>query len=152
MLNDIIKFFEERLMTPETAPESVAGVEYATAALMIELAKADFAEDDVERGLILELLTDTFDLKPEELDELVRLAESASKDASDLFQFTRLVNQHYSYAQKVSLLENFWKVAYADGRLDKYEEQFIRKVAGLLNLAPSEFSKTKMKIKQSRTG
>ena len=148
MLKDIKKFFEEKLLIDEASAESQErGIEYATAALMIELAKADFEEDDIERQLILAMLRDTFEIDGEILEELMVTAEQASADASDLFQFTSLVNQHYSNDQKILLLENLWRVAYADGRLDKYEEQFIRKIAGLVNLPPSEFTKTKLRVK-----
>ena len=150
MLKDLKNFFEQHLLPSEEESESeVSGIEYATAALLIELAKADFDEDILERQLIFATLRDTFELSDEDLEELVSLAESASADANDLFQFTSLVNQHYSNEEKILLLENFWKVAYADGRLDKYEEQFIRKVGGLINLPPSEFTKTKLRVRKN---
>jgi uncharacterized tellurite resistance protein B-like protein len=123
------------------------GIEYATAALMIELAKADFEEDDIERQLIIAMLRDTFDIEGEHLEELMAAADEASAEASDFFQFTSLINDHYDNTQKIALLENLWRVAFADGRLDKYEEQFIRRIAGLINLPPSEFTKTKLRIK-----
>ncbi|MDG1205555.1 MAG: TerB family tellurite resistance protein [Pseudomonadales bacterium] len=150
MLNSIKKFFEEHLQ-PEISDgtTNAQGIEYATAALLIELAKSDFAEHPLERQLIVAMLRDTFELADEDLEQLLTLAESGTSDANDLFQFTSLVNDHYTNEQKIILLENFWKVAYADGRLDKYEELFIRKVAGLINLPPSEFTKTKHRIKQS---
>ena len=148
MLKNIRKFFEEKLLLEDTTEEGLTrGIEYATAALMIELAKADFEEDDIERQLILAMLRDTFDIEGEYLEELMTTAEEASADASDLFQFTSLINQHYNNEQKILLLENLWRVAYADGRLDKYEEHFIRKIAGLVNLPPSEFTKTKLRVK-----
>ncbi len=148
MLKDIKKFFEEKLLLDEPSEQGrQQGIEYATAALMIELAKADFEEDDIERQLILAMLRDTFDIEGEHLEELMQTAEAASADASDLFQFTSLVNDHYDNGQKIMLLENLWRVAYADGRLDKYEEQFVRKIAGLINLPPSEFTKTKLRVK-----
>lgn len=148
MLKDIKKFFEEKLLLEEPSEQGLQkGIEYATAALMIELAKADFEEDDIERQLILAMLRDTFDIEGEHLEELMQTAEAASADASDLFQFTSLVNDHYDNEQKIMLLENLWRVAYADGRLDKYEEQFVRKIAGLINLPPSEFTKTKLRVK-----
>ena len=150
MLSSIKKFFEDHLQ-PEIfdGTTNAEGIEYATAALLIELAKSDFAEDPLERQLIIAMLQDTFTLAEVDLQELLTLAESGTSDANDIFQFTSLVNDHYTSDQKIILLENFWKVAYADGRLDKYEEQFIRKVAGLINLPPSEFTKTKHRIKQS---
>ena len=150
MLSSIKKFFEDHLQ-PEIfdGTTNAESIEYATAALLIELAKSDFAEHPLERQLIIAMLQDTFTLAEVDLQELLTLAESGTSDANDIFQFTSLVNDHYTNDQKIILLENFWKVAYADGRLDKYEEQFIRKVAGLINLPPSEFTKTKHRIKQS---
>ena len=152
MLKDIKKFFEEKLLPSITADNATSGqpdtgVDYATAALFIELAKADFNQDAAEHELMLTMLHDTFDLTDQELSELVSLAEAGSSDANDLFQFTSLVNKAYTNSQKIKLLENFWKIAYADGRLDKYEEQFIRKITGLINLPPSELMKTKHRIK-----
>jgi len=150
MLSSIKKFFEDHLQ-PEISDgiTNAKGIEYATAALLIELAKSDFAEHPTERQLIIAMLRDTFALADADLQELLALAESGTSDANDIFQFTSLVNDHYTNDQKIMLLENFWKMAYADGRLDKYEEQFIRKVAGLINLPPSEFTKTKHRVKQS---
>jgi len=150
MLSSIKKFFEDHLQ-PEISDgiTNARGIEYVTAALLIELAKSDFAEHPTERQLIIAMLRDTFALADADLQELLALAESGTSDANDIFQFTSLVNDHYTNDQKIMLLENFWKVAYADGRLDKYEEQFIRKVAGLINLPPSEFTKTKHRVKQS---
>ncbi len=148
MIKDLKKFFEEKLMPGISAEDNNhSGIEYATAALLIELAKSDFEEDDIERQLIIAMVRDTFDMNSEEVDDLLTLAENATAEANDLYQFTSLINEHYDNDAKIELLENLWKVAYADGRLDKYEEQFIRKVAGLINLPPSEFTKTKLRIK-----
>lgn len=153
MLSDIKKFFEDKLLDKEENGNGVAqGIEYATAALMIELAKADFEQDDIERQLIIAMLRDTFDIDGDHLEALMAAADTASAEASDLFQFTSLINDHYDNVQKIALLESLWRVAFADGRLDKYEEQFIRRIAGLINLPPSEFTKTKLRIKHQLMG
>lgn len=146
MLEDLKKFFAENL-DPKASADTKHTIEYATAALLIELAKSDLEEDELERTLIVAMLRDTFDLSEPEIVALVAFAENGSKEANDLFQFTKLVNEHYSHEDKNTLVENLWLVAFADGRLDKYEEQFIRKVSGLLHLSHSEFIKTKIKAK-----
>lgn len=147
MLN-IKKFFEQKLLPHDSADgESRArDLQYATAALLLEVAKADFEQDDLERALIIAMLRDTFDLSGEALEELIQMADSATTQATDVYQFTQLVNEHYHYADKTRLIENLWKVAFADGRLDRYEEQFIRKVAGLLHVAHSDFIKAKIDV------
>lgn len=152
MLDKIIKFFESTLQPGTegfdgTAKATTNKIEKATAAIFIELSKSDYEAHSEESILILRILKETFDLSDDDLNEILLLAESESQDSHDLFQFTSLVNEHYRSSEKIKLLENCWRVAFADGRLDKYEEHFIRKIAGLINLPPSEFIKTKLKIK-----
>ena len=43
-------------------------------------------------------------------------------EATSLYEFTRVINDHYSAEQKLKLIGAMWAVAYADGDLDKYEE------------------------------
>ena len=118
MLKDIKKFFSENL-DPESSTDTKHTIEYATAALLIELAKADFEEDQVERTLIIAMLRDTFDLSQKEIDELVSFAETGSEEANDFFQFTQFVNQHYSHIVKITHFQNQWSDAFDDGRVDK---------------------------------
>ncbi len=148
MIDNIKRFFEQQLLPGDDADEETRniGIQQATAALLIELAKADFEQDDIERAVITAMLRDTFDLSEEMLGELMSLADEATSDAHDVYQFTQLVNEHYNYEDKEKLIENLWSVAYADGRLDRYEEQFIRKVAGLIHVAHGDFIKAKVSV------
>lgn len=148
MLDHIRKFFDEKLLPTADADPGTREreIQRATAALLIELARSDFDEDPMERALIIAMLRDTFDLDDAVIDELMALAGAATEDAHDVYQFTQLVNEHYEYADKIRLVENLWEVAYADGRLDRYEEQFIRKVSGLLHVPNSDFVKAKIEV------
>ncbi len=148
MIEQIKRFFEERLHSSDGADEATRAqeIQYASAALLIELARADFQADDLEKAVIMAMLKDTFDMDDDVLAEVVTLAETATEEAHDVFQFTQLVNDHYTYEDKTRLIENLWEVAYADGRLDRYEEQFIRKVAGLLHLAHADFIRAKVDV------
>lgn len=144
MLTGIRDFFSGMASASESSEErSTQEIQLATAALLIELARADFAVDEKEWQVIVGALQQTFHLPAETLQELVRLAEEELQEATDLFQFTQLVNQHYSYKDKLMLLENMWQVAFADGRIDKYEDHLIRKVAGLIHVSHADFIKTK---------
>jgi len=150
MINDIRKFFADKLNPPEDASEEehCLSIQYATAALLIEVAKSDFDQDEMERGLIFAMLTDTFELRESQLNELVSLADKATQDAHDIYQFTQLVNDAYSYEDKTQLITNLWRVAFADGRIDRYEDHFIRKVCGLLHVAHLDFIKAKLTAEQ----
>ena len=83
MIDNIKRFFEQQLLPGDDADEETRniGIQQATAALLIELAKADFEQDDIERAVITAMLRDTFDLSEEMLGELMSLADEATSDA-----------------------------------------------------------------------
>ena len=64
-----------------------------------------------------------------------------------LYEFTKLINDSYDYEQKVELIENMWRIAFSDKRLDKYEDHLIRKVSELIYVSHSDFIKTKLKVR-----
>jgi len=140
MLSRIQEFFSAQL-APDSggagAPEHRLNL--ATAALLIEIARADADFDASEQSRIEHLLADTLDLSRQEIEALVRLATEESREATSLHEFTRLVNEHYSVGEKRRLMEQLWRVAYADGRIDRYEEQLLRRIADLLHIRHSEF-------------
>ena len=145
MLGGIAKFFEDYLGTSgRSGPEqSVDRLQLASAALMIELCKADSTIDHSETEILLNILQTRFGLDRVQLDELMTLAEQEASAATSLYQFTSLMNEQFDYADKVQLVRNLWDVAYADGRIDRYEEHMIRKVADLLYLSHVDFIRGK---------
>ncbi len=48
------------------------------------------------------------------------------------------------------MLESIWRVALADGRIDKYEEQLIRRIADLLHLHHREYMQARHRAEQPR--
>ena len=113
----------------------------------IETARADFSEDEIEEASLRRLLCETLDVSVEEVDDLMRQAGEQLDEATSLYDFTRVINDHYSAAQKIELIGNMWRVAYADGRLDKYEEYLIRQVAELTYVPHSDYIKAKLEAR-----
>ncbi len=140
------KFFQDHMSIAERPPDSENRIRVAAAALMIEVTRADFDVDKQELERIENLLQSTLDLDEEELVELVELAQQESKDSTSLHAFTRQIHESYTMEQKVSLFEHLWHVAYADGKLDKYEEYLMRKIADLVYLPHQHFIQTKHRV------
>ena len=46
-------------------------------------------------------------------------------------------------------MTTLWRVAYADGKLDKYEENIIRRIADLIHIRHSEYIKCKVIAKEA---
>lgn len=124
-----------------------ANIRLASAALMVEVATIDNNFDEQEKSALLALLKTQFSLNDEQSQALLDLAEQARHDATSLHQFTREVNEQFSAPQKAELITSMWKVAYADGHLDKYEEHIIRRAADLLHLGHSDFIRAKISAK-----
>ena len=150
MLLAIKQFFEDKLATnaDTDSQQSDQKIELATAALMFELMKTDETIDAREKQALADVLRDTFHLDNATVANLVSLAESAAHEATSLYEFTSLVNEHYSYEQRVKLIENLWRVAFADTKLDRYEEHLIRKVSDLIYVRHSYFIRTKLAVKE----
>lgn len=119
----------------------------AAAALLIETARADFTQDGKEEAALTQLLTDNLSLKPADLKTLIEQADRQVDEATSLYEFTREINDHYSAGEKLQLIEMMWKVAYADGRLDKYEEHLIRQVAELTYVPHPDYIRCKLDAK-----
>lgn len=141
MLNAISQFFENHFSAQEDTPQAHTEdqLQLASAALLIEVCRADRKFDDSETETLLAVLKSRFDLSGEKLAELMSLAEQEANDATSLYQFTSLMNENFEYPEKVQLILNMWEVAFADGKIDRYEEHLIRKVADLLYLSHKDF-------------
>jgi uncharacterized tellurite resistance protein B-like protein len=104
----------------------------AAAVLMVEAAQLDDHYGDDERNAILAILERHFSLDQGTARELLGLGEAQQEDAVQLYTFTRRIKQEIEQEEHVEIIEMLWEVAYADGVLHAYEEQLVRRVAGLI--------------------
>lgn len=151
MIDTIKRFFDDNLGAPaeEDAEHREHRLRLASAALLMELMQTDRHIDETETRAFNAVLQRTFDLDSAALAEIAELAESESRQATSLYEFTSLVNESYSYDDKTQLIENMWRVAYADGVLDKYEEQLIRKTADLIYVEHRDFIRRKQQARDN---
>lgn len=110
----------------------------ATAALLVEAALMDERFAESERQQIAALLQTRFGLGEAEADALIDKAMEQVQGANQLFGFTRTVNEHFEHEDRVALMEMLWQVAYADGELDHYEANLMRRIAGLIHVSDRE--------------
>ena len=144
MLKAIQQFFNQSLDTRECESGGhQQRLHLAAAALLIEIMEIEQCSEQQEQQLI-KVLHQLFGIETGQLITLVDLARREIKDSSDLYQFTRLINDHYSYQEKCRLIHALWQVAFMDQKLDKYEEYTIRKIADLIYVSHSDFIKGKL--------
>lgn len=114
------------------AEDRAAALRLATAILMIDVARADYVFEESEFDHVLNLIEARFGLSPEEAAELVNEAGDKAEDLVSVHEFTQLLHEHLSEDEKASIVSLLWQIAYADGRLDKYEDSLVLKISDLL--------------------
>lgn len=144
MINTIKEYFEGLLTDSPDDKKHTKSLELATAVLMIEISLADDHIDERERDEIKKQMSAGFELDDSTIDELIEAAEKEVDHSVSLYEFTRLLNDKLPMEDRVAVVKNLWRIAYADNVLDKYEEYYIRKVADLLYVAHSDFIKSKL--------
>jgi|TARA_B110000259_G_C13976829_1_gene387063 uncharacterized tellurite resistance protein B-like protein len=147
MINKIKAFFAKNVTDADDS--SLSAEQLATAALLIEVMVIDgnLAEDELQS--ISLTLARMLELSSDQVDELVLLSRDEVAEATSLYQFTKEINSHFSHEKKLKLMTAMWRVAFADGHLDKHEEGIIRRVADLLHLRHSEFIQCKLSARDS---
>lgn len=149
MLASIRRYFDAYLRPghePVPGEEREHRVQLATTALLLEMARVDRTDQQVEVKAIVRAVRERFDLSPAEIDELLELAREEAWRSTDYFEFTSLINDAYDAAERVALVEHMWQVATADGRIDKYQEALVRKLADLLYVPHRDFIAAKLRV------
>tara|TARA_A100001011_G_scaffold386878_1_gene463659 strand:+ start:533 stop:985 length:453 start_codon:yes stop_codon:yes gene_type:complete len=143
----------KNLLTENDSSESVnneRALELASAALMIEVARSDFDLNNEEFLLIQSLLAQEFALAPEELKSLTDSALDKTENATCLFEFTKVINQHAASNQKLKIIIMLWEIAFSDSQLCKYEEALIRKLSDLLYVPHSDFIRARQLTSEAK--
>tara|TARA_B110000037_G_scaffold179991_1_gene206434 strand:- start:346 stop:801 length:456 start_codon:yes stop_codon:yes gene_type:complete len=149
VIESIKSFFENKLTKKEEeeAPTAMSRVDLTCAALLVEVMNSDHELDEREHQEFMAVLQQSYNIAESDLEELTQLAKDEAFEATSLYEFTKLINDSYDYEQKVGLIENMWRIAFSDKRLDKYEDHLIRKVSELIYVSHSDFIKTKLKVR-----
>ena len=145
-----MNFFKKIFKTEESEKPTIDDKTSTKAciALLLETSMADKILDESELIALKNTLLSDFQINENEIDELINLAKENVDDSTSLYEFTRDINDNFDAAERVKLIESMWKIAYADGNIDKYEEHIIRKVSNLIYVAHSDFIKAKLSAKE----
>ena len=114
------------------------------------MANIDGKFSDSEKESIISILKNNYNLSDEHANALIKAADEELKNSIDLWQFTNLINQNYSIDEKVQIIETVWQVVYTDGKLDKYEDYLMHKLAKLLRLSHKQLIDAKLKVIHAR--
>jgi uncharacterized tellurite resistance protein B-like protein len=149
MINTIKQFFEKNIQTSSEPADKISehSLQLATAALMIEMMRADAEISEDEKNSITRTIKLKFGLSEDETETILRLAEDEISRSTGYFEFTSLINKGYTNEQKLKVVEHLWEIAYSDSALDKYEEHMVRKIADLIHVSHKDFIDAKLRVR-----
>ena len=115
------------------------------ACLMIHAAKIDENYTDREKSIVKNTIKKLND-KNEDIDKLIILAEEKESDTNHIQGFTKSIKS-MDKDKKKEIIKNIWEIILSDGNSDIYEENLMRRLAGLLYIDDKTIGEIKLNIK-----
>jgi uncharacterized tellurite resistance protein B-like protein len=107
-------------------------LQLAVAVLLHEARRADYVESEDESAPAEHALAELFGLEPAAAEALLDEGRARAQQLSSYYAPLSVIKREFSLEDRIRLVEHLWRVAYADGRLDPYEDHYVRKIAHLL--------------------
>ena len=135
----IFKFLNKSKEKPDTSAEAVN-----IACLLVHAAKIDENYTSDEKEIIKKTVKKLYpDL--DNLNDVITQAEQKENDSNHIQEFTKDVKS-LSTENKILIVETLWRIILSDGKSDIYENNLMRRLAGLLYLDDKIVGETKVKV------
>ena len=114
------------------------------ACLMIHAAKIDENYTDKEKNIVKKTIT-KLNVNNEDIDKLMLKAEEKEADSNHIKLFTKSIKS-MDKVKKKEIIKNIWEIILSDGNSDIFEENLMRRLAGLLYIDDKTIGEIKLKI------
>ena len=138
----IIKFFNKKEQSNKDS--DLINV----ACLMIHAARIDENYTDKKKKIIRKTLKKLNDSN-EDLDKLILQAEKKETDSNHIQDFTKNIKM-MDKKTKIEILKNIWNIMVSDGTSDMYEENLMRRLAGLLYVDTKTIGEIKLNLQNEK--
>ena len=118
------------------------------ACLMIHAAKIDENYTDKEKIIIKNTLI-KLDNNNEDIDKVILKAEKKETDSNHIQDFTKNIKA-MDKKNKIEIIKNIWSIVLSDGNSDIYEENLMRRLAGLLYIDSKTMGDIKLDIQSKQ--
>lgn len=114
-------------------------LELAIAVLVHEARRADYDEADLkESDAGVAALRELLGLEEGRAAELLAQGREKARHLTSFFAPVTVIKRELGMPERVRLVEHLWRVSFADGALNPYEDHYVRKIAHLLYVPNTE--------------
>jgi len=146
---NFIEKLKQKIVTSSNQADTSSTLE-SMAILMVSMA----AQDDVikiEELVQIKSILSKYSDSDEDVDALLNKAMHQHESSHDFYKHTKQLIVHYTQAERIELIKHMWSIALADGEVDPYEEQLVRKFSELLGVHHHKFISAKQQAKIALT-
>ena len=125
-------------------------IEEAVAVLLLRAANIDGKKDEKEIEAIKKLIIKQFNYDEEKADIIISKASEKEENSSDLFEWSKIINDNYDLDSKKIVFSMMCEIICADGLIDPFESNLIRRLSGLLYISVKDAGAIKKKVLNNR--
>jgi len=125
-------------------------LETSVTTLLIHAAKLDENYSQDEKITINKCLVELGFGEKDEVEKLIDRCEILEKESNQILHLTQEIKK-LKYADRLKIIEVLVQVVYADGKMDEFEDNLIRRVCGLVYVENADVGPIKENIKKKLT-
>tara|TARA_X000000368_G_scaffold291116_1_gene231411 strand:+ start:33 stop:446 length:414 start_codon:yes stop_codon:yes gene_type:complete len=115
------------------------------AALLIYAAKIDENYSNIEEKIIKEAIL-KLGADEKKITKILNDAKKLEENSNQILDFTKEV-KHMNYESKIKIIETLWQIIYSNNKVDMYEDNLMRRIAGLLYIDSKIMGDIKEKVR-----
>tara|TARA_X000000368_G_scaffold23976_1_gene18348 strand:- start:377 stop:778 length:402 start_codon:yes stop_codon:yes gene_type:complete len=123
-------------------------IKNAATILLYSVAKADHNIEKEEIQSIREIIAEFFSISIEESYSIMENSIKELKKSTSFFKYGQILNENFSYQDKLDFICCVFEVAYSDNELHFKEQHLIKQISGILNIEHKDLIKSKLEIKK----
>ena len=143
MFQNLKNIFDKVKQENDSEVEILEQEIYAVLSLLIEACKVDGIVSDDEIEKITGLLINKFHLESSKAKNAVSFVLEKANEKVEIFSDIKVVLDTMGHEERIKVVEMLWGVVLADGNVDDYESNLMRKISSLLHVSSFETAEAK---------
>ena len=143
MFQNLKNIFDKVKQENNSEVEIIEEEIYAVLSLLIEACKVDGIVSDDEIEKITGLLINKFHLEPSKAKNAVIFVLEKANEKVEIFSDIKVILDTMDHEERIKVVEMLWGVVLADGNIDDYESNLMRKISSLLHVSSFETAEAK---------
>jgi uncharacterized tellurite resistance protein B-like protein len=124
-------------------------LQISVAVLLHEARRADYEHKQGESDVAELALRELFGMGPDEAASLLKEGRAKAEQLTSFYAPVSVIKRDFAMDERIRLVEQLWRISFADGQLNLYEDHYVRKIAHLLYVPNTDSMLARNRAKQS---